>query len=206
VTGAVGEVAGALAAISTTRESLAIWSSNGTRRLGSGGGRGEVGLELEEAVVDTEAVVLHAAREKYKVFLLAGEAFEDLEELGGGGVECVIELGFESLLALFPTESLFTEIGDFAVDVQVQALEMMEFGRITEHFGAKRGAHLEGRAGGLLVKLANFVSCGVGVFLDSDFDDLGGASGKNAAEGQLGGLSGGKRRNDEANYDQRDYG
>ena len=103
--------------------------------------------------------------------------------MGGGGVEGVIEFGFESLLALFPTESLFTEIGDLAVDIQIQALEMMEFGRIAEHFGAKRGAHLKGGAGGLLVELANFVGGGVGVFLHSNFDDLGSAGGKNTAEG-----------------------
>jgi hypothetical protein len=74
--------------------------------------------------------------EGFDVFLLAGQALEDLEELGGGGVQGVIEFGFVGDVALAPAEGFFAEAGDFAVDVEILGLEMVELGGKGEHFGA----------------------------------------------------------------------
>ncbi len=149
----------------------------------------EVRFELEETVVDTEAVIFEAAGEQDEVLLLAGEALEDLKQLVGGAVERVVKLGFEFLAALLPTEGLFTQISDFAMDVEVQALKMVEFAGVSEHLNAKRRADGERRTAWVFVELADFVGGGVGVFANGDFDEFRSAGRKNAAKGQLSSLS-----------------
>ena len=46
----------------------------------------QIGFELQECVVDAQAIVFHAARDQHHVFLLARKAFADLHELGGRGI------------------------------------------------------------------------------------------------------------------------
>jgi len=154
----------------------------------------ELGLELEEGVIDAEAVVFHAALEQHQELLLAGEALEDLKELTGGSAEGVIEFCFVGLCVFFPAEGLLSKVGYFAMDVEVLALEMVEFAGQFKHFGAERCAHFELQFFGIFVELADVVSGLVGVFADGDFDELGGAGFEDAAEGELGGGGSGKWR------------
>lgn len=115
----------------------------------------EVGFELEKGIVDAEAVIFHAALKEHDQFLLAGQTFEDLEELGGGGVERVVESGFVGFGALLPTERLFAEVGDFAVDVEVLILEVIHLRGEFEHFGAQGCSDFEGGLAGIVVELAD---------------------------------------------------
>src|SRR5215469_18723879 len=49
-------------------------------------------FELSQGVVHAETVVPHDARQIRKINLLAGDAFEDVQELGSGVVDGVVEL------------------------------------------------------------------------------------------------------------------
>jgi hypothetical protein len=44
----------------------------------------QVGFELQEGVVDAEAVVLHSPLKQRDQFLLTGQAFENLHQLSSG--------------------------------------------------------------------------------------------------------------------------
>ena len=142
----------------------------------------EVGLELEEGVVDAEAVVLDAAGDEGDVFLLAGEAFEDLQKLGTCRVKCIVKFSFVCLTALLPAERFFAEVSDFAMDIEVLILKTIELGSQVKHFGAQSGADFKGRSAGVFVQLANVVGGGVGVVAYGDFDEFGRAGFEDAAE------------------------
>src|SRR5277367_2395976 len=43
----------------------------------------EIGFELEQGIINSEAVVLHPALQKHDEFLLTRQAFENLEKLRG---------------------------------------------------------------------------------------------------------------------------
>src|SRR5690242_6084925 len=83
----------------------------------------EVRFEIEKSIVDAETVVAEAARKQVKVLLLAGEAFEDLQKLGGGRIEGVIELHLVFFGTLFPGKGLFAKIRDLTVHIKVEVLE-----------------------------------------------------------------------------------
>jgi hypothetical protein len=67
----------------------------------------QVGFELQESVVDAEAIVLHTPLEQSHQFLLPREAFKDLHQLGGRRIQRVVEFCFVDLRAFFPAESFF---------------------------------------------------------------------------------------------------
>ena len=145
---------------------------------------GEVGFELEEGVVDAEAVVLNAALEEVGEFLLARQALANLEKLGGFGVDRVVEGDLTVIGGLFPTKSLFAEVGNFAVNVEIQALEVMELCDQLEDFGAKGLPDLKWRGTGVFVELADFVGGGLGILIDLDLDEFRAAGFEDAAVGE----------------------
>src|SRR5581483_7911578 len=197
---AVSDVAGALAGDIHVFGVLANLIKKGKEALGFGEEATiHVGFELEKGVVDTQAVIAHAAGDQVEVLLLAGQAFKDLEELRSSRVQRVIEFDFVSFGALLPAEGLFPQVGDFAVNVQIQSLEMMEIGSKSEHAGAQGGADFERRCAGIFVELANFVGCGVGIVADGDFNEFRSAAGKDAAEREFfrGGIRGSRGEEEE---------
>src|SRR5574337_131475 len=119
------------------------------------------------------------------MFLLARQALEDLEELGGGGIQSVIEFDLVDFGGLFPAKCLFTKIGDFAMNVEVQPLKVMEVGRQREHFRAQSRAHLEGGSAGVVIELANLVGGRIGIVAHGDFDEFRAAGRKEAAKSEL---------------------
>lgn len=146
----------------------------------------EVGFELQQSVVDAEAVVLHAALEQGDKFLLARETFENLHQLRGGGVQRVIEFRFVDFGAFFPTEGFFAEIRDTAMDVEVLSLKILQIGGQFEHFAAQWGAHLKRQGSGVFIELADFEGGRVGIVMDDDLNELGRAGFEDAAIGKLG--------------------
>src|SRR5581483_1748766 len=211
VADAVGDVAGAFAGDVHVFGVLANLIKKGKEALGFGEEAAvHVGFELEKGVIDAQAVIAHAAGDQVEVLLLAGQAFEDLKKLRGGGVQSVIEFDFVSFGALLPAEGFFAEVGDFAVNVQIQSLEMMEIGGEGEHAGAQGGADFKSRCAGIFVELANFVGCGVGIVADGDFNEFRSAAGKDAAESELCGSgigrSGGQEEENQQNGSERKEG
>ena len=65
-----------------------------------------VAFDLKQDVVHAEVVVAHGADEIGEIGGLAGETFEDVDELGGGVVECVVEIGFVLFGAFFVEQGL----------------------------------------------------------------------------------------------------
>jgi len=96
--------------------------------------------------------------------------------------------------ALLPAEGLLPEVGNFAVDVEVLSLKVVEFAGQLKHFGAKRSADFKLQFFGIFVDLTNVVGGLIGVFANGDFDEFGSAGFEYAAEGELCGGWGGKRQ------------
>ena len=84
---------------------------------------------------------------------------------------------------MLPAEGFFAEVGDFAVDVEVLSLEMVEFAGQLKHFGAKRSANFKLQFFGIFVDLADVVGGLIGVLANGNFDEFGGAGFEDAAEG-----------------------
>ena len=77
---ALGEGAGALAANFDEAGIAGDLIERGESALGLGEELAvELGLELEEGVIDAQAVVFHAALEEHEELLLAGKALENLQ-------------------------------------------------------------------------------------------------------------------------------
>ena len=72
----------------------------------------QVGFKLQQGVINSKAVVPHAAGQQHHVLLLAGQALKYLQKLGRGRIQRVIELYFVNAAALFPAKCLFTQIRD----------------------------------------------------------------------------------------------
>jgi hypothetical protein len=85
----------------------------------------QVRFELQERVVDAEAVVLHAALKQSYEFLLASKPLEDLHQLIRSGIQRVVEFCLAGFRSLFPAKGFFAEIGDAPVDVQIWSLEIL---------------------------------------------------------------------------------
>ena len=103
-------------AISTTCVSL---------RLGEQAAR-DIAVALHQGVVDAQAVILDAPREDFEMLLLPSEAFKDLQQLGRWGVQGVIKLRLVGYCALLPAKSFFPQAGNFAVNIQILAFEMIQ--------------------------------------------------------------------------------
>ena len=100
----------------------------GTLRLGENAFV-EVRLELHKSIVHAQAVVLHAALQQFHKLLLARQPLANLQELHGRGVQRVVEFHFEGFGAILPAKRFFAQVGDLAVDIEVQTLEEIESGR-----------------------------------------------------------------------------
>jgi hypothetical protein len=150
---------------------------------------GVVGFDLEEHVVDAKAVVMHGADEIGEIGFLARDALENIQELGGGLVERVVKSDFMRLGVLFVAESFLAEGGEAAVNVEVNALEIVEPAGKFEYFLDGGLADFEGLKAGLFVQLADIESARAGVG-DLDLDEFGIAGFENFAErdGGSGGL------------------
>jgi hypothetical protein len=114
-----------------------------------------VHFHLAHGVVDTQTIVTHGTFEVGKIGFLTRETFENVEELGGGVVKRVIELHFVRFAGLLVTESFFAQVGDAAVDVQVQALKIAELRGEVENSLCQRGTDLERSGVGFVIELAN---------------------------------------------------
>ncbi len=86
-----------------------------------------VAFDLLHHVVDAEVVVAHGADQVGEVRSLAGEAFEDVDELRRGVVERVVEIGFVFFGAFFVEQGFRAEVGEAAVDFQIHILKIIQF-------------------------------------------------------------------------------
>ena len=126
VTDSLGEGAGALAGYIDEAVVGGNLVEEGEKALGFGEDTfGEIGVELEESVVDAEAIVFDAALKDFDELLLTGQAFADLEKVGGRGVYGVVEGYFVGFGAAFPAERFFAKVGDLAVDVEIDMVEVI---------------------------------------------------------------------------------
>ena len=98
------------------------------------------------------------------MFLLARQPFKNLQELGRRGVQSVVKFCFMDFGAGFPSKGFLAEIGDLAMHIQIQSLEVLELRRQVEHLGAPSRAHLKGQRAGILVQLPDFIRRGIGIF------------------------------------------
>ena len=87
-----------------------------------------IAFDLEQDVVDAQVVVAHGADQIGKIGGLAGQAFENVDELRGGIVERVVEIGFVLFGALFVEQGFGAEIGEAAVDFQIYILKIIQLG------------------------------------------------------------------------------
>ena len=145
-----------------------------------------VAFNLQEHVVHAEVVVAHGADEIGKVGGLAGEAFEDVDELGGAVVERVVEIGFVPFRALFVEQGFCAEVGEAAVNFQIHILKIIELGGERKDALRERRADFEWLGVRVIVELAYVVGAGAGL-IDFDFDEFGVAGFENFAESDFGG-------------------
>ena len=191
----LGEGAGALAGYIDEAVVGGDLVEEGEEALGFGEDTlGEVGVEFEEGVVDAETVVFDAALKDLDELLLAGQAFADLQEVGGCGVYGVVEGDFMGFGATLQTEGFFAEVGNFAVDVEFDVVEVVQLGDELEDLLAEGGTDFKGSGAGVFVELADFVGGFVGVFVDFDFDEFGSAGFEDAPVGEDGGTGGSSER------------
>ncbi len=141
---------------------------------------------MQQGIIDAKAVIFHAALEQHQQFLLARQAFENLQQLAGARIQGVIEFHLMRVRALLPAKRFFAKVGDFSVDVQVLSLKVIQLLGEREHFGAQSRADLEFCRTGIIVELANFVAGVVGVFAHGNFDELRRARLEDAAKCQFG--------------------
>lgn len=158
-------------------------------------------LNLEEHVIDAEAVVAHGAAKIGEIGLLARETFEDIEELLGVAVERVIESDGMRLGAVLILKGLLAEIGDFAVHFQVDSVEIVKFRGQGKDFLDDRGIDLHRLRTGIITELADVVRAGAGFgYLNFDelriagFEDFAKGDGGAGGRGRHGVRYGGKRQ------------
>ncbi len=118
----------------------------------------KIGFELNQCVIDSQTVVFDAALEKVGEFLLPGNTFANLHKLIGGSIDRVVELGFDGFGAVGPGKGLLAEVGDFAVDIQIESLEVIEFTDELEDFGMKEFADFKRSGARLLLQLPDVIS------------------------------------------------
>src|ERR1700734_2945419 len=130
-------------------------------------------------------VVAHGAREVGEIGGLAREAFKQIRGLRRGLVERVVERGGVRFAAAGVDESFFAEIGEAAVDVEIDALKIVQIACESKDALRKRGAHLKWLRRGFLVELANVPGAGAGL-VDLDLDKFREARLENLAIGDGG--------------------
>ncbi|HUI76162.1 MAG TPA: hypothetical protein VLX32_14520 [Candidatus Acidoferrum sp.] len=145
----------------------------------------EIGFYLKQGIIDAKTVVTDAPGEKIHELLLSGQPFENLQEFRCRGIQGVIKFSFKDLAALFPAKRFFAEVGNLAVNVQIEPLKVVQFIREGKHSSAEGGADFEWRGPGILVELADFVGGSVGVAAHGDFHELGGTAFEDALEGEF---------------------
>ena len=96
----------------------------------------QVIFKLQKGVVDAEAVVFDAALQEFDEFLLAREAFANLQELRGSVVQRVVEFDLVCLPSRVPAKGFLTQICDLSMDVEIHPPEMVEFGNKLENFAS----------------------------------------------------------------------
>ena len=106
-----------------------------------------VRLNLKHHVIHAQPVVAHGALQVRQIDFLPREAFENSEQLLGGGVERVVESRFVSLAALLVAECFVAQVGQAAVDFQIDALKIVQLVREIENFLHERRADFESVAG-----------------------------------------------------------
>src|SRR5467141_3373752 len=104
----------------------------------------EIGFELQQSVVDSQAVVFHAPRNQIHMFLLARQPLKNLQELGRRRIQSVVEFCLMNFIPRFPAKRFLAEIGDLVMYIQILSLQMFQLRRQIEHLRAPRRAHLEG--------------------------------------------------------------
>src|SRR5712691_4226119 len=144
----------------------------------------QVGFELQQRIIDAQAIVLHPAFEGDHVFLLPRQPLEDLHQLVGEAIERVIELGFVRFLPFLIAERLLAQVGDAAAHVELYIFEMVKLLGQLKHLGAERGADFEGSRRRIFIELADFKRGGVRGLVHLDFDEFGCARLEDAAIGQ----------------------
>src|SRR6266849_4889431 len=153
----------------------------------------EVGFELQKRVVDSQPVVAHAAQDQVHVFLLPRKPLENLQKLGGGRIQRVVEFGFVDFGSGFPAESLLAKVSDFPVYIQILTLKMFQLRCKIEHLRAQRRAHLERRSARIFVELADFIRGGIRILLHGDLTEFRRAGFEDAAKSQLRASGSGRR-------------
>src|SRR5271154_1244426 len=123
----------------------------------------EILLNLDDHVVDAKRIVARGAIEVRQIGLLVRDALKNFQELRGIAIQRVIEgdaMGFRAALVI---KCFLPEVGDPAVHLQVQAIEIVELSGEIENRLDDRRINLQGSRIGLLVELANVECSGAGV-------------------------------------------
>src|ERR1700719_706430 len=89
------------------------------------------------------------------------------------------------LCAALPAEHLLAEVGNFAVNIKILSLKVIQLVGERKHFGAQSGAYLKMRGAGVIIELADFVGGIVGVVADGNFDEFRCAGLEDAAKAEL---------------------
>ena len=139
-------------------------------------------LELQQGVVDSQAVKLGLALQQDEILLLPGKPFKDLLELSGRGIERVIKRSLMHFRAVLIAERFLAEIGNFLLNVQVRDREIFQIGGQVEDFLLQGRADFKRLGIRLFVKLAD-VESGFPLVADFDLDEFGRAALEDAAIG-----------------------
>ena len=143
---------------------------------------GVIVVGFDEHVVDAEAIIAQGAEEIGYMLLLKSDALKEIKKRRGVRVRRVVESNLVRLRAFLVTEGLLAEISDPAVQLQVNAIEIVEFRGEGEDFRDERCARLKRLRIGRFVELADIERAGTG-FVYFDLDEFRIAALKNFAEG-----------------------
>ena len=144
-----------------------------------------VRLELQQCVVDTQAIVFYSPLQQDKVALLPGKALENLHELGSRGIERVIERCFVDFGVPFVPESFLAQIRDFLLDIQITDIKIFQVGGKLENLLAHRRADFKRLRVRIFFKLAD-IKRAFALIADFDLSEFRCAALEDAAIGNRG--------------------
>lgn len=149
----------------------------------------EIAFDLQQHVVDAQAIVAHGAGQIGNVRSLPRQAFENVHQLRGRFVERVVEFRFVLSRAIFVLEGFFTQIGEAAVHVQIHALKIVQFGSQGKNPLGERRADFKRLRIGVFIELADVVGARAAL-VDLDLHEFRIAGLEDFAIGDLGAAGG----------------
>src|SRR5580704_12262338 len=117
-----------------------------------------IGVQLQQRVVHSQAVVLHPSLYQFNQLLLPRQPFTNLQQLRRIAVQRVVELGLVTFRPILPTKSFLSQIGNLSVYVQIDTLEMILLVDQFENLAAQCSAHFEGTRSRVFLQLPDFIT------------------------------------------------